>query len=577
MMLFNVLRSVRRKHWQSQWHSAGHWQSQWHSVLCWVFVLAVVPAAFADQEPVPPGGDCAQWGGSSARNNVRQARDVPVEWNVGKFDRKTGAWDRAEAKNIQWVARLGAQTYGTPIVAGDKVFCATNNGAGWLARYPARVDLGCLLAFSRSDGSFVWQHSVEKHAAGNDVDWAHQGICSNPLVEGDRLWVVTNRGEVVCLDTQGFADGENDGPFDKEAVTGAGESDVVWSFDMMREVGSVQHNMASCSVTAVGDLLLVNTSNGVDESHENVPAGEAPSFLALDKRSGKLLWSDNSPGRNILHGQWASPAAAMLGGVPQAIFPGGDGWVYSFLAEPSDSGKPTLLWKFDCNPKESVWKGSGRGERAELIAAPVVCDGHVYVVTGHDPEFGEADGRIWCIDPARRGDVSPTIVVDRDGKPVAPRRAQAADVAAGEVVRPNPNSAAVWEYVGRDADGDGQRAFEEQMHRSLAMVAVADGILVVGDLSGLVHCVDAKTGQGHWTYDMLAAIWGSPLVADGKVYLTDEDGDVAVFQLSTECNLLAENAMGEAIYTTPVLAGNTLYIAAQSRLFAIEESHAPAP
>src|SRR5262249_53306790 len=39
-----------------------------------------------------------------------------------------------------------------------------------------------------------------------------QGVCAAPLVEGERLWYVTNRGEVVCLDTKGFYDNEDDGP-----------------------------------------------------------------------------------------------------------------------------------------------------------------------------------------------------------------------------------------------------------------------------------------------------------------------------------------------------------------------------
>ncbi len=45
-------------------------------------------------------------------------------------------------------------------------------------------------------------------------DWPNQGICCSPLVDGDRLWYVTSRGEVACLDTEGFHDNdENDGPF----------------------------------------------------------------------------------------------------------------------------------------------------------------------------------------------------------------------------------------------------------------------------------------------------------------------------------------------------------------------------
>lgn len=536
-----------------------------------VLMALSAPAAAAPTAPVaPPSADCPQWGGSPTRNNTSQARNIPAEWNVGEFDLKTGRLNRDGARNVKWVANLGTQTYGTPVVAGPRVFCATNNGAGYLARYPARVDLGCLLAFDRAGGRFLWQLSCEKLKAGRSLDWPLQGICCSPMVEGDRLWVATNRGEVVCLDTEGFSDEENDGPYRDEPSTAAAEADVVWRYDMMKELGTVQHNMACCSVTAAGDLLLVGTSNGVDDAHEKIPAPRAPSFIALDKRTGKLVWADASPGRNILHGQWSSPAFAVLGGVPQAIFAGGDGWLYSFLAtRANDGGRPKLLWKFDANPKDAKWQDEGRGNRNNLIASPVIAGGRVYIASGQDPEYGEGQGHLWCIDPTKRGDASPELVVDKQGKPVAPRRIQNLDTQAGERLVPNPRSAAVWHYTGHDANGDGKLDFEETMHRSLALVAVADGLLVTGDLAGLVHCLDAATGKVHWTHDMLANVWGSPLIADGKIYLGNEDGDVAVFALSPTKKLLAKNSVADSVYSAPVVAGGVLYISTRRHLFAI--------
>jgi len=542
--------------------------SCFRSVSSVVIVLALTAGGYAVSSG--QAAEWPQWGGSPARNNAPDEKNLPTEWDVGDFDYKTGRWISDSAKNILWVARLGSQSYGTPVIAGGRIFCATNNGAGYLPRYPAEVDLGCLLCFRQSDGRFGWQLSREKLEAGRNIDWPDQGICDAPLVEGERLWIVTNRGEVACLDTNGFYDGENDGPYKSEPNNAHNEADVVWFFDMMKELGTVQHNMASCSVTAAGDLLLVNTSNGVDESHENIPAPEAPSFIALDKNTGKLLWADNSPGRNLLHGQWASPAFATLGDVPQAIFPGGDGWVYSFRAEKAPSGKPELLWKFDCNPKESVWEDGGRGERSNLIATPVIHQGRVYIATGQDPEHGEGQGHLWCIDPTGRGDVSSELVVDKDGKPVPPRRTEAVDKSVGEVVKPNPNSTAVWHYTGHDANADGRYDFKETMHRMLGMAAIKDGLLVIADLAGLLHCLDAETGKVHWTYDTLAAVWGSPLLADGKIYLGDEDGDVIVMALSPEMKLLAENNVADSVYSAPVAVDGVLYIATRSYLIAIK-------
>jgi outer membrane protein assembly factor BamB len=531
-------------------------------------LLAAVPAAAA--------ADWNQWGGSPQRNNTPVAEGLPVEWEPGEFDFDTGVWDPASSENVLWVAPLGSQSYGNPVVAGGKVFVGTNNGKGWLDRYPAATDLGCLLAFDVADGSFLWQDSSEKLPTGRVHDWPLQGICCAPLVEGDRLWYVTSRGEVKCLDTEGFRDGENDGPFTSEKVEAENEADVVWVLNMMKELGVSQHNMCSCSVTSAGDLLFVITGNGVDEGHINLPNAQAPSFLCLDKRDGRLLWADSTPGANVLHGQWSSPAYAELGGVPQVIFGGGDGWVYAFDARGED-GAAKLLWEFDCNPKTSKYSLGGRADRNHIIGTPVVHDGLVYIGVGEDPEHGEGVGHLWCIDPTKRGDVSSELAVSLADPetPLPRRRIQAVIEEEGEVARPNPNSAAVWHYPGFDADGNGKLSFEETMHRTCGTVAIKDGLLFVADFSGLFHCLDLKTGKPLWTHDMLAASWGSPLIADGKVYIGDEDGDISVFRLSREKDLLAEINMGNSVYSTPIAVGDTLYIANKSHLFAIKQGATP--
>ena len=498
--------------------------------------------------------DWPSWGGSYEHNNVPEGSGIPTEWNVKKGD------------NIKWSAKLGSHTYGNPTVANGKVYVGTNNDAEWVKRFPKATDLGCLLCFDEADGKFLWQHSSEKLPTGRVHDWPLQGICCAPYVDGDRLWFVTSRGEVRCLDTDGFHDGENDGPYTSEDNENKDEADVVWVFDMMADLKISQHNMCSCSVTCAGDILLINTSNGVDESHINLPSPDAPSFIAMNRDTGKVLWTDNSPGRNIVHGQWSSATYSELDGRKQAIFAGGDGWVYSFALEGDGNGNSELLWKFDCNPKTSKWILGGRGTRNNLIATPVIYDGLVYCAVGQDPEHGEGQGHLWCIDPTKSGDVSPTLAQDKDGNPLDPRRLQNVDESKGEKEVKNPNHAVVWHY---DVWGDGD--FEQTMHRSCGAVAIKNDLLFISDFSGLVHCLNAKTGKAHWTYDMFAAAWGSPLIVDGKVYLGDEDGDITIFELADEMNMLGEVNMNNAVYTTPIVANNVLYIANKNTLYAITE------
>ncbi len=512
-------------------------------------------AAYAEIAKKDVGkADWPQFGGWNGRNNTPEGKNIPTKWNV------------EDGTNILWKVELGSQTYGNPVVANGKVYVGTNNGGGYLKRYPNQIDLGCLLCFDEKTGKFLWQHSSPKLPTGRVHDWPLQGICSAPCVDGKRLWFVNSRGEVLCLDTEGFKDGKNNGPYTAEPNENKDEADVIWKYDMMGKLKVSQHNMCSCSVICAGEILLVNTGNGLDESHINLPSPKASSFIAMDRNTGKVLWGDKSPGMEILHGQWSSPTFAVINNIPQAIFAGGDGWVYSFDPAGDGKGNAKLNWKFDCNPKDSKWILGGRGTRNNLIATPVVYDGKIFVAVGQDPEHGEGVGHVWCIDPNKKGDVSPSLAVDAKGKPLKRRRLQYVNTKNGEKIVSNTNSAVVWHYSKWGDD------FEKQMHRSCGTVAIKDDILYIADFSGLFHCLDAKTGKAFWTYDLFAAAWGSPLIVEGKVYIGDEDGDIAIFEHGKKMKLINEISMNSnAVYSTPIVANNVLFISNKSTLYAIKE------
>jgi outer membrane protein assembly factor BamB len=392
------------------------------------------------------------------------------------------------------------------------VFVGTNNE---LLRDPKQPgDRGVLMAFRESTGEFLWQQTHAKLESGRANDWPFQGVASSPLVEGEKLYYVSNRGVVYCLDIQGFRDNENDGPFKDEKLAGQLDADVIWAFDMMESVGSYPHNMSNSSPVIWGDMIYLSTSNGQDESHVNIPSPRAPAIIALNKTTGQLIWEDNSVEDRILHGQWSTPSVGRIGGVLQVVSAQGDGWVRGYEA---DTGKK--LWEFDTNPKDSVWPRT----RNEVIATPVIVGDIVYLANGQDPEHGEGTGHLYAIDATKRGDIT--------------------------------QSGRLWHF--------------DKIRRSISTAAVADGLLYVADFSGYFHCLDAKTGQLHWTHDVFAAVWGSPLVADGKVYLGDEDGDVVIMAHAKEKKVLAEINMGSPVYGTVVPAHGTLFINNRSQLFAI--------
>jgi len=464
------------------------------------FAFCLLPSASASD---PGGGDWPMWGGTPDRNMVSNMKGLPTSWDV-----KTKA-------NVKWIAALGSQSYGNPVVAGGQIYVGTNNEG---VRDPKVTgDKGILMAFRESDGEFLWQAVSDKLVAGRVNDWPYQGVCSSPLVEGDRLYYVTNRAELVCLDTHGFRDGKNDGPYTDEKLKGEKDADIIWKFDMMEEVGSLPHNMANSSPVSFGDLVYVSTSNGQDESHVNIPSPNAPAIIAVNKKTGKLVWEDNSVHDKILHGQWSSPTVAKIGGVDMVIHAQGDGWIRGYEAL---TGKK--LWEFDCNPKDSVWPKT----RNELISTPVVYEDRVYIANGQDPEHGEGVGHMYCIDATKRGDITKTGLI--------------------------------WQY--------------DKIRRSISTPAIKDGVVYEADFSGFLHALDAKTGQVYWTHDLFAAVWGSPILIDGKIYIGDEDGDVAILQEGKTKKVIAEINMGSSVYSTPVPANGVLYIANRNQLFALAVS-----
>ncbi len=495
--------------------------------------------------------DWPQWGGNSPGRNMHAAgaTGLPDEFEPGDFKPGTEEVDLSSAKNVKWAAQLGTQSYGNTTIANGRIFIGTNNDA---IRDPQHTgDRSILLCLDEKTGDFLWQLVIPKLKAGKANDWESLGLLSSPTVVGDRVYVVSSRCEVLCIDVQGLANG-NDGPYTDEAQyvhldtgkppakLGPKDGDIIWRYDMMDELGVYPHNAANGSVIVQNGLVYACTSNGQDWTHTNVPSPYSPSFIALDAETGELKGEDNAEiGPNILHGQWSSPSYGVVNGQAQLFYGGGDGYCYAFAATPvydkaKDQQQLRKIWWFDANPPEykkdkdgnPIEYPSAEGP-SEINATPVFYNNRVYVATGQDPEHGEGVGQLVCLDPTKKGDIT--------------------------------TSGEIWVY--------------KDIKRSLSTVSIdpATGLLYASDFSGYVHCLDAATGKAHWIYDMKAHMWGSTLVADGKVYVGDEDGDFVVLASGPKLELISETYFPAPIYSTPVVANGVLYIATQSHLYALQD------
>lgn len=429
-------------------------------------------------------------------------KNLPTTWSV----------EEGKQKNIKWVAELGNHTYGGPAVADGIVYVGTNNARPRDSKLKGR-DKAILMAFKESDGKFLWQIV---HEFPNDEvfkDGREQGLCSTPFVEGKRIYYVAPTCELVCATTEGK---------------------VEWTYDMMKELKVVPYHLGNCSPLIVGDLLMVVTGNGRNDAGD-LPSPKAPSFIAVNKKTGKLVWKSNLPGDRIVEGQWSNPTLANVNGKPQVIFPGGDCVLYSFEPQTGD-----LIWKCDCNPTRTK-----EGRNNYFMATPVVVGDRLYVGLGVAPENGTPPKSSYfvCLDITKKGDVS---FKSYDAKNAV-----------------NKDSALVWAFGGLT---DKRKAL---FGITISTAAVHDGLVYVPEETGYMHCFDAKTGERYWVHDFKTGTWASPYYVDGKVYVPLDDGDVAIFAAGKKMNLLARISMDERIDTTPFVANGVLFIATRSKLYAI--------
>ena len=341
-------------------------------------------------------------------------------------------------------------------------------------------------------------------------------------------------------------------------------------------------------------------------------------IYALDKRSGKILWErvahEGLPrARRHVKATQANSTPATDGRVVVALM-GSEGlYAYDY------AGK--LLWKQDLgvlNPglwddKNSSW---GHG------SSPVIYRDLVIVqADGHQQSFIAAyslkDGKqAWRVE---RGEITswstPTLYEGKDRTELVANggryirgydpltgkelwrfsdsdtqvKQQAPLVAHGliYVAGGYPPGRAMYAFR-PGASGDISLKVGEHTNAHLAWkadkgspytttpVIYGDIMYAVADL-GVLSAFDAKTGRLIYQERLPTSFSASPVAADGKLYLSSEDGEVFVVKAGPRFELLAKNSMGEPLMATPAISDGTLLIRGQHHLYAVCECERPAP
>ena len=411
--------------------------------------VGVGPPAAAD--------DCPMFGRTIARNMANPVeKNMPDTWSVKKN----------KEKGVKWKAVLGGNAFGGPSIAGGRIFVGTNNDK---PRDPTiNGDKGVVMCFNEADGKFLWQIVHDK--LGNDAhDYNEQGVASTPAVDGDRLYYVSNRCELVCADVAG-----------DPAAKGKGK--IVWSLDMIKElkVSPGRAGRLPRQLLAAGPrrLVYVVTSNGVDRTPASPPRRTLPASWPSTRRPARwpgratcparTSWTANGPTRprpwSTASSRSSSPAAT------------------AGCTASSQDGRTALEVRLQ--PQEVRIQAGGRRGHAQLPRRHAGRRWTARSISASAASRTPAPASAICgASTSRRSRRTRTRTCRRSTTISTPRRRSTRTPAwSGTSAAPS---------IPKPADGSREYVFG----RTVSTVAVHDGLVYAAELDGFLHCLDAQDRQ----------------------------------------------------------------------------------
>jgi outer membrane protein assembly factor BamB len=403
-------------------------------------VTAAVVLALVALQPAR-GADWPQWRGGPQRDAVSADTGLLKQWPQG-------------GPPLAWKANGIGEGMGGVAVAAGHIYTSGDSG-----------DSSWIFALNESDGTLVWKSKVGRGGSYGGAGHSYAGPRGVPTVDGERLYLLSQFGELVCFTTDG-----------KE----------VWRADLVKDFGGGLPDWAySESPLVDGEKVLCT------------PGGGKGTLLALDKNTGKALWQSKEWTEAA---GYSSPIVATIGGVRQYI-----------------QHNPKTVAGIAADDGRVLWKASPSNPSL-AIATPIEKDGLVYVTSG----YGTGCHLFKVIPPAAGGSFSVEKVYsnrnmsNHHGGVILlgdyvygshdPGLLTCMDLVTGKVAWKNRSIG-----KGSIAIADGRLYLRsEKPPGQVALVEVTpDGYKELGSFT-------PPDGSGKPT-------WPHPVIANGRLYLRDQD------------------------------------------------------
>ncbi len=237
--------------------------------------------------------------------------------------------------------------------------------------------------------------------------------------------------------------------------------------------------------------------------------GEPNTFLtALDKRTGKTVWKSDEKAINSPVFGCWSTPVVVKVGERDELI----------LPLPGDAvGGEGYFKAYDPNTGKDLWTCKGLG--TEIYAMPAVNETRDLIVgiCGHN-------GPLLAVKPGGKGVVKPA-----------------------------------WRNAAKNPQRVGSGVFHQ-------------GRFYLADAPGFIECLDPKNGEPLWKERVDGDLWGSLLLADGKLYVSSLQGETFVLAAGPKYELLARNKLGETIYAAPAVSNGEIFLRGHKHLYCIGAS-----
>jgi outer membrane protein assembly factor BamB len=402
----------------------------------WVFLslLALLVPSFS-----VAANDWPQWRGPN-RDGISPDKGLLKNWP-------------ANGPKLAWKATGIGSGYANISVVGNRIFTTGD-----------KDDASMVFALKLADGNPLWEAKVGKAGA---PGWGNfEGPRCTPTIDGDLLYTVGQFGEAVCLN--------------------AASGKEVWRKEFLKDFGGKLPEWGFCGMPLIDGKQVIL-----------VPGGDGGAMVALDKKTGDLIWRSKDLVDEI---HYSSPIGAEIGGVRQ----------YVLLTESKVSGVAAADGKL-------LWQSSRKGKVA-VIPTPIYCDGYVYVCSGY-----KVGSNLYKIESA-------------DGKFTA------TEVYAEKKIMQNQHGGVVligkYLYGHSDEKGwtcqdfeSGEVKWLEREKLGKGSIAFADGMLYLREEEGkgTIALVEPSPEE----YKEICRFeqpnrskknsWAHPVIIGGKLYIRDQD------------------------------------------------------